>query len=264
MTTGGPGAASLLLTAPAGPRLARLAAFVAADLVLRVWHDGRLPVTYLVAVADHAAAVDAALGLDLTSLGVIPPDAVAAGEPAAVAGAVRARLGARVDVLAAAAGSATQAEAVEALLAAADTGEHGAGAAGRRVQRHLVVAGPGEGADPDPDAAPMALRLLLLAHRYDEAWAYSPEELAAASARLERWVEAVSGNGGPPCDELLAAVRAALGDDLDTPRALREVDAWAEAALAVGTPAGPPEAELVEGSPGVVARAIDALLGVRV
>jgi L-cysteine:1D-myo-inositol 2-amino-2-deoxy-alpha-D-glucopyranoside ligase len=110
----------------------------------------------------------------------------------------------------------------------------------------------------------MAVRLLVLAHRCRDAWAFGPDDVAAAEARLARWIEAVSGNGGPPFDDLLAEVRAAVADDLDTPRALAAVDAWADAALAVGTPAGPAEEDLVEGSPGVVARAIDALLGVRV
>jgi len=51
-------------------------------------------------------------------------------------------------------------------------------------------------------------------------------------------------------------VRTALAEDLDAPRALAAVDAWADTALTLGGD--------VEGAPGVVARAVDALLGIRV
>ena len=103
---------------------------------------------------------------------------------------------------------------------------------------------------------PMAIRLAILAHHYRDDWDWSDEVLATAEARLGRWRAALSGVGGPAADETLAAVRAALADDLDAPAALAAVDAWADAALA-GAVAP------VEGAPGVVARALDALLGVR-
>ncbi|HWJ85340.1 MAG TPA: cysteine--1-D-myo-inosityl 2-amino-2-deoxy-alpha-D-glucopyranoside ligase, partial [Cellulomonas sp.] len=103
---------------------------------------------------------------------------------------------------------------------------------------------------------PMAIRLAILAHRYRDDWDWTAAGLDAAIARLEHWRSAVSGNGGPDVSDLLAGVRAALADDLDTPRALALVDAWADLSLA-GT------AVPVEGAPGVVARMVDALLGVR-
>lgn len=103
---------------------------------------------------------------------------------------------------------------------------------------------------------PMAIRLAILAHRYRDDWDWTAAGLDAAIARLEHWRSAVSGNGGPDVSALLAGVRAALADDLDTPRALALVDAWADLSLA-GT------AVPVEGAPGVVARMVDALLGVR-
>ena len=78
----------------------------------------------------------------------------------------------------------------------------------------------------------------------------------AAQERLEHWRAAVSGNGGPDADSTLAAVRAALADDLDTPAALAAIDAWADLSLA-GT------ANPVEGAPGVIGRTLDALLGIR-
>ncbi|MDM7856386.1 cysteine--1-D-myo-inosityl 2-amino-2-deoxy-alpha-D-glucopyranoside ligase [Cellulomonas alba] len=103
----------------------------------------------------------------------------------------------------------------------------------------------------------MAVRLAILAHRYRDDWDWTDEGLHEAQARLDLWRRAISGNGGPAADELLAGVRAAVADDLDTPRALGMVDEWARRSLAG-------EGDVVEGAPGVVARTVDALLGVRV
>ncbi len=103
---------------------------------------------------------------------------------------------------------------------------------------------------------PRAIRLAILAHRYRDDWEWTDEALREAEGRLDRWKRALSGVGGPAADGTLAAVRAALADDLDAPAALAAVDAWAAAALA--DPGNP-----VEGAPGVVGRTLDALLGVR-
>lgn len=101
---------------------------------------------------------------------------------------------------------------------------------------------------------PMAIRLAILAHRYRDDWEWTGAVLDEAEHRLARWRAALSSGGGPAADEMLAGVRAALADDLDAPAALRVVDSWMDAALSLG---GEPEA------PGVVGRAVDALLGVR-
>jgi len=102
---------------------------------------------------------------------------------------------------------------------------------------------------------PMAIRLLLLAHHYRRDWDYTPDLLEAAEARLSCWREALSVNHGEPADATLAAVRAALSDDLDTRRALQAVDGWAERTLT---------AQWDDASaPGLVARMVDAVLGVR-
>ena len=110
---------------------------------------------------------------------------------------------------------------------------------------------------------PMAIRLALLAHHYAGDWDWTDADLTGAQTRLERWRSAVSGNGGPDASAPLAAIRAALADDLDAPAALAAVDVWTDAALD-GAPAGwdvtVPE---IEGAPGVIARAVNALLGVR-
>jgi L-cysteine:1D-myo-inositol 2-amino-2-deoxy-alpha-D-glucopyranoside ligase len=102
---------------------------------------------------------------------------------------------------------------------------------------------------------PMAIRLALLARHHAEDWTWEDGDLTTGHQRLATWRSAVSGNGGPTAEETVAEVRAALADDLDSPRALAAVDRWAEVALTDGGD------DL--GAPGVLARALDALLGVR-
>ena len=103
---------------------------------------------------------------------------------------------------------------------------------------------------------PMAIRLALLAHHYRTPWDWTDEVLATAQARLEAWRAALSGNGGPPAETTVTAVRERLADDLDSPGALAAIDAWATESTARGGD--------VSGAPGIVARTADALLGVRV
>ena len=103
---------------------------------------------------------------------------------------------------------------------------------------------------------PMAIRLALLAHHYRSPWDWTDAVLAEAESRLERWRAALSTNGGPSPDATIAAIRERLADDLDSPGALAAVDAWATTSLEQGGD------EI--GAPGLVARACDALLGVRV
>jgi L-cysteine:1D-myo-inositol 2-amino-2-deoxy-alpha-D-glucopyranoside ligase len=107
---------------------------------------------------------------------------------------------------------------------------------------------------------PMAVRLALLAHHYRAEWEWDETSLPAGEARLERWRDAVSGNGGPAAGETLSAVRAALANDLDAPAALAAVDAWADLSL---DPARDTSAD-EEGAPGIIARTVNALLGVRI
>ena len=103
---------------------------------------------------------------------------------------------------------------------------------------------------------PMAIRLALLAHHYRTPWEWSDEVLAVAQDRLAQWRAGLSTNGGPDGDATVAEMRARLADDLDTPGALAAVDAWVVRSLEEGG--------TVEGAPGIVGRACDALLGVRV
>lgn len=107
---------------------------------------------------------------------------------------------------------------------------------------------------------PMAVRLALLAHHYRTEWEWDDTSLADGEARLVRWRDAVSGNGGPSADETLVAVRAALANDLDAPAALAAVDAWADLSLDPSRDTSADE----EGAPGIMARTVNALLGVRI
>lgn len=81
---------------------------------------------------------------------------------------------------------------------------------------------------------PMAIRLTLLARQYRESWEWTGEALDAAAVRLDRWRRAVTlgASAVPSAQPVLAEVRAAMSEDLDAPRALAAIDAWAEAVLA--------------------------------
>ncbi|UFU04384.1 cysteine--1-D-myo-inosityl 2-amino-2-deoxy-alpha-D-glucopyranoside ligase [Ruania suaedae] len=100
---------------------------------------------------------------------------------------------------------------------------------------------------------PRVIRLALLDHAYARSWEFTDDDLASAAARLDRWRNASgsasSGSGGPAATDHLERLRLALADDLDTPAALRVVDAWAS--------------EQGAGDPGLLADAVDALLGVQ-
>jgi L-cysteine:1D-myo-inositol 2-amino-2-deoxy-alpha-D-glucopyranoside ligase len=107
----------------------------------------------------------------------------------------------------------------------------------------------GDGVDP------MAIRLALLSEQYRGDRQWTDDVLKQGQQRLARWREAAAAPAGPDGARVLADVRARLSDDLDTPAALAVIDAWADAAVA-GTG---PDAD----APALVARTVDALLGVR-
>ena len=83
------------------------------------------------------------------------------------------------------------------------------------------------------------VRLLILDRRWDQDWDFSQAGLDAAGARLERLHAAagrpergVAGSGGPA----VAAMRAALADDLDVPTALHIAeDHGGQAARSLGS-----------------------------
>jgi L-cysteine:1D-myo-inositol 2-amino-2-deoxy-alpha-D-glucopyranoside ligase len=64
----------------------------------------------------------------------------------------------------------------------------------------------------------MVIRLLLLEEHYRTPWEWDDRRLDRATARLDAWRAAGKGDGA------LAAVRAALDDDLDLPAAVTAVD----------------------------------------
>ncbi|MFI8878308.1 cysteine--1-D-myo-inosityl 2-amino-2-deoxy-alpha-D-glucopyranoside ligase [Streptomyces sp. NPDC055243] len=101
---------------------------------------------------------------------------------------------------------------------------------------------------------PAAIRLALLAHHYRADWEWTDAVLTEAVERLGQWRAAVSRPDGPCADALVEEMRDALANDLDAPAALAAVDRWAARQDAEGG--------TEEGAPGVVSRAVDALLGV--
>jgi L-cysteine:1D-myo-inositol 2-amino-2-deoxy-alpha-D-glucopyranoside ligase len=101
---------------------------------------------------------------------------------------------------------------------------------------------------------PMAIRLALLANHYRNDWEWTGSLLTVAEQRLSRWRQAVRLDNALNADEVLVRIRSALAHDLDAPRALAAIDAWADASIDMDTDD--------TDSPGLVARACEALLGV--
>jgi L-cysteine:1D-myo-inositol 2-amino-2-deoxy-alpha-D-glucopyranoside ligase len=101
----------------------------------------------------------------------------------------------------------------------------------------------------------MAVRLGLLADHYRTDREWTDDVLKVAQERLARWRSAASAPAGPSGEGLLAAVREAISDDLNTPAVLAVVDAWADATLVgVGDDTS---------APALMAQTLDALLGIR-
>jgi L-cysteine:1D-myo-inositol 2-amino-2-deoxy-alpha-D-glucopyranoside ligase len=70
---------------------------------------------------------------------------------------------------------------------------------------------------------PMAIRMAVVEHHYRTEWEWDEELMPRSAVRLDAWRQSA---GGPSCD-VLDDVRAALDDDLDTPRAFAAIDAAA-------------------------------------
>jgi L-cysteine:1D-myo-inositol 2-amino-2-deoxy-alpha-D-glucopyranoside ligase len=101
----------------------------------------------------------------------------------------------------------------------------------------------------------MAVRLGLLSGHYRSDREWTDDVLKAGEERLAHWRAAAASPAGPSGDGLLGAVRESLADDLNTPETLAVLDAWADAALS-GAGDDPT-------APALMARTVDALLGVR-
>lgn len=80
-------------------------------------------------------------------------------------------------------------------------------------------------------ANPAAIRLAILAHHYRSDWFWEDRMLVQAQQRLEHWRQALRRAPEGSAAPLLAEIRAALGADLDAPRALAAVDQWAVKAV---------------------------------
>ncbi|MFJ7749577.1 cysteine--1-D-myo-inosityl 2-amino-2-deoxy-alpha-D-glucopyranoside ligase [Arthrobacter sp. NPDC097144] len=102
---------------------------------------------------------------------------------------------------------------------------------------------------------PAAVRAVLLSHHYRTDWFWTAEQLTAAEERLARWRRALPLTSRAQAEQLLAAARTALANDLDAPAALAAADAWA---LSAAEQRG----EDADGGD-LAAAALDALLGIR-
>ncbi len=101
---------------------------------------------------------------------------------------------------------------------------------------------------------PAAIRLALLADHYRGDRMWTDSVLAEATGRLARWRAATSAVRGPDASATIERVRQHLADDLDTPKVLAAVDAWCrDVEQGIGSSTT---------SPGEMAAAVDALLGV--
>jgi L-cysteine:1D-myo-inositol 2-amino-2-deoxy-alpha-D-glucopyranoside ligase len=81
---------------------------------------------------------------------------------------------------------------------------------------------------------PMAIRLGLIEHHYRTEWEWDDGLMARNEARLANWKSAAQVGGSHGDIGLLADVRSALDNDLDTPTAVTLIDAAASKGLAVG------------------------------
>ncbi|MFC8303398.1 cysteine--1-D-myo-inosityl 2-amino-2-deoxy-alpha-D-glucopyranoside ligase [Specibacter sp. NPDC057265] len=102
---------------------------------------------------------------------------------------------------------------------------------------------------------PAAIRVAILANHYRSDWFWTRELLNEAVARLARWRAALATAPEGSAAQLLLELRQALSEDLDAPRALAALDAWAAASHAGNAAGSAADAALA-------ADAVNALLGV--
>jgi L-cysteine:1D-myo-inositol 2-amino-2-deoxy-alpha-D-glucopyranoside ligase len=104
---------------------------------------------------------------------------------------------------------------------------------------------------------PMAIRLALMDGHYRADREWTGGRLPQAEQRLARWRNAVALDRAPSGLPALEAVRDCLAEDLDTTGAIAAVDRWVETALAHPSP------DDEAGAGELVARTVDALLGIQ-
>ncbi len=99
-----------------------------------------------------------------------------------------------------------------------------------------------------------AVRLGLISGHYRDDRMWTDLVLSDGERRLATWRRATALATGPDATDTVARLRQHLANDLDTPKALAAVDAWAaDAILGIGSSTE---------APGLIAAAVDALLGV--
>jgi L-cysteine:1D-myo-inositol 2-amino-2-deoxy-alpha-D-glucopyranoside ligase len=101
---------------------------------------------------------------------------------------------------------------------------------------------------------PMAIRLALISDHYATDRMWNDEKLQFGVALLERLRQALSKPEVASTEHVVAEIIMALGNNLDTPRALESLALWCRQTEEGGT----------GGSAGELARAIDLLLGVAI
>ncbi|ALG84837.1 cysteine--1-D-myo-inosityl 2-amino-2-deoxy-alpha-D-glucopyranoside ligase [Gordonia phthalatica] len=102
------------------------------------------------------------------------------------------------------------------------------------------------------DAGAVRLGLLSAHYRADRMW--TDDILAEGERRLANWRRAAKRATGPDATDTVARLRQHLSDDLDTPKALAAVDAWAaDTIIGIGSSTEAPK---------LIIDAVDALLGV--
>ena len=79
--------------------------------------------------------------------------------------------------------------------------------------------------------SPQAVRLALMGHHYRDDWEWFDGDIDDGQERFDRIVAAIAHGAGPDPEPTLAAVRAALDDDLDAPTARDALDALARSIL---------------------------------
>ena len=81
---------------------------------------------------------------------------------------------------------------------------------------------------------PMAIRLGLIEHHYRTEWEWDDGLMARNEARLAQWKSAAHVGNSDGDSGLLAEVRSALDNDLDSPTAVQLIDAASKNGVAVG------------------------------
>ena len=108
---------------------------------------------------------------------------------------------------------------------------------------------------------PSAIRLGVYAGHYRGDRDWSDDVLSAAQERVTHWRAAAKSPGSvESVQTVIQDVRAALADDLDTPRALETLDAWA--AEAINERADTSEESTADAA-SLIRTAVNSLLGVR-